>query len=253
MAPRIVRDNRTLVRAFAELREGDVVLGRIRMRPGEEGLLVDLQARGVRMLPSATAQLCSRSKVLQARILGEFMGPDTLAVHDRNDLLESLARLRDRRGLVCKLDRGNGGSGVFRFSTVEDVYTLAMLGQLPFPFVLQPLYSNCRDIRVVILGEAVDAYQRENPNNFRHNLHCGGRSRPWAMDGNLLALCRKIMARAGFPYAHLDFLVSESGDYWLSEINLRGGLRGSRFDQHRYRVEVERIHEQWLSRVLQEA
>jgi ribosomal protein S6--L-glutamate ligase len=51
------------------------------------------------------------------------------------------------------------------------------------------------------------------------------------------------MARADFPYAHLDFLISPTGETWLTEINLRGGLKGAELNQKDYLAQVERVHQ----------
>ena len=244
MKPRVITDNATLFAEYHALQAGDIVVGRIRMRPGEEALLTDLVSRGVHLIPSAVSQLTSRSKVLQARLLGRFMGPGTAPVYDLHDMLR-LVNSSDYRGrVICKLDRANAGTGILSFSSIEDVYSQAVLGNLVFPFVVQPFYPDCRDIRVVMLGETVEAYERHNPENFRHNLHCGGESRPWEVTPELLELCRTVMERAGFPYAHLDFLVTPEGNCMLTEINLRGGLRGARLNQQDYLARVALLHEQ---------
>jgi len=242
---RLITDNETLLRHYGELAAGDTVVGRLRLRPGEEHLLVDLQARGVRMIPSATSQLCSRSKVFQARILAGLMVPLTAPVYDLHGMMQMVSLYtREAAGpVICKLDRANGGTGILRFASIEDVYSQAALGVLPFPFVVQPFVRDCRDIRVVILGGIVDAYERHNPDNFRHNLHCGGRSNPLTPSRDQLRLCRQAMERAGFPYAFVDLLESGNGDCWLSEINLRGGLRGARLNQQEYLRAVEEIHQ----------
>lgn len=249
MGRRIVRDNQTLLKLYEELGSGDVVVGRVRMRPGEELLLLDLTARSVHFIPSALAQVCSRSKVLQARLLGRYMVPGTRAIHDWHDLMEAVS-FWGREGLgevVCKLDRANGGQGILWFQSIEEVVTQAVLGALAYPFVVQPFIRDCCDVRVVLLGETVDAYERYNPDNFRHNLHCGGVGRRWQLSGGEEKLCREVMARAGFPYAHVDLLVSGSGEVWLSEINLRGGLRGSRLTQDDYNRLVAQVHEELLA------
>ncbi len=246
---RLITDNETFLERYDELAAGDTVVGRLRLRPGEEHLLVDLQARGVRLIPSATSQLCSRSKVFQARILGRFMVPHTAPVYDRHDMMRLVGLYtREVDGpVVCKLDRANGGTGILRFASIEDLYSQAALGVLSYPFVVQPFVPGCRDIRIVVLGETVDAYERHNPDNFRHNLHCGGRSRPLEPTAAQMALCRQVMARAGFPYAFVDILVDARGGNWLSEINLRGGLRGARLDQQEYLQAVAAIHQRLLA------
>lgn len=251
MAPRLIESNADLDVRFQELKTGDVVVGRLRLRPGEEHLLLDLVARGVRLVPSAMSQWLSRSKVFQARVLGHFMVPATKPVYDLHDLMQLITEYgRDGVGrVVCKLDRANGGMGILLFASVEEVYTQAVLGSLFFPFVLQPFVDQARDIRVVLLGEHLEAYQRHNPHNFRHNLHCGGKGTPWQLDSAHLDLCRRVMARGEFPYAHIDLLLTPSGECWLNEINLRGGLRGARISQRDYLAAVEQVHARLLGEV----
>jgi ribosomal protein S6--L-glutamate ligase len=252
MGARIITDNQTLFLRYQELQAGDVVVGRIRLRPGEESLLVDLVSRGVHLVPSATAQLCSRSKVLQARLLGDFMGPGTSAVYDLHDMLRLFGEY-DGGKVICKLDRANAGTGILCFSSMEDVYNQAVLGSLAFPFVVQPFYADCRDIRVVLLDDVVEAYERHNPKNFRHNLHCGGVSRPWPLTEKQRQLCLRVMRRADFPYAHIDFLVSATGETWLTEINLRGGLKGASLNQADYLTLVEQVHRKMVAALTGEA
>lgn len=248
MAPREIKSNAELNACFQELRSGDRVVGRVRLRPGEEHLLFDLAARGVRMVPSAMSQWLSRSKVFQARILCPFMVPATRPVYDMHDLMQMVTEY-GRAGVgrvVCKLDRANGGMGILLFASVEEVYTQAVLGSLGFPFVVQPFIDRARDIRVVVLDDHLEAYQRYNPHNFRHNLHCGGEGTPWQLDTAQLELCRRVMARGEFPYAHIDLLMTPDGQNWLNEINLRGGLRGARISQVEYLAAVERVHARLL-------
>ena len=143
---------------------------------------------------------------------------------------------------MCKLDRANGGLGILLFSSIEDVYSQAVLGTLKFPFVVQPFIADSRDVRVIVLGEYTEAYQRHNPDNFRHNLHCGGKSSSWEMNEEQVALCRKVMQRADFPYACIDLLIDPDGRSWVNEINLRGGLSGADISQKDYLQAVDVIH-----------
>lgn len=240
--PRIVTDNHTLFRCFHELRAGDAVACRLRLKPGEEHLLLDLVSRGIVLFPSATAQWCSRSKVMQARLLGDWMLPCTMAVYDRHDLGQALNVFAGRGPLVCKLDQGNAGQGILYFDHVEAVNTQAMLATLLYPFVLQPFVHLARDVRVVLIGDYVEAYERRNPRTFRHNLHCGGASLPFALSQEQLDFCHRVMERAGFPYAHVDLLIREDGAFFLSEINLRGGIRGAMITATEYQERVRELH-----------
>jgi len=246
---KIYRDSSTFFGRYDTLNPGDAMVGRLRLKSGEEHLLLDLESRGIVLMPSATAQLCSRSKVYQTRVLGRFMVPGSQVVYTRHDMLE-VVTCYGRDGVdpvVCKLDRANGGVGILRFSSIEDVYNQAVLGTLAFPFVVQPFISEARDVRVVLLGEYVEAYERSNPNNFRNNLHCGGEATAWDLDRTQLDLCRAIMERAGFVYAHIDLLIAPDGAVYLNEINLRGGLKGAVIDQQGYLDRVASIHDGFVA------
>ena len=251
MKARIISSNKELFAGYETLQAGDIITGRVRLSPGQEHLLLDLVARGVRLIPSASAQLCSRSKVYQATILGSFMARETRVVYSMNDMLEVVTAY-GRAGIgsvVCKLDRANGGIGILKFASVEDVFSQAALKSLAFPFVLQPYMAGCKDVRVVFLGEIVEAYQRFNPDNFRHNLHCGGSSSPWTLTHEQRDFCKRVMRRAEFLYAHVDLLLLADGTHCLSEINLRGGLRGAAINQQDYNEQVRRIQERELAKI----
>lgn len=251
MSPRIIRSNAEFQACCDKLVAGDVIVGRLRLRAAEEHLLFDLAARGIRMIPSAMSQWLSRSKVFQARAFGQFMVPGTRPVYDVHDLLAQVSEYgRDGVGrVVCKLDRANGGLGILLFASIEEVYSQAVLGAIPFPFVVQPFVEQARDVRVVLLGDHLEAYQRHNPHNFRHNLHCGGQATPLFLENQQLELVRQVMARGGFPYAHVDLLVSPEGQTWLNEINLRGGLRGAMISQRDYLTAVELVNARLLNNI----
>lgn len=240
---RIVNDNSTLRRHYNDLAAGDLILGRIRLKATEEHLLLDLVSRGIELFPSALSQLASRSKTLQAMLFSPYLPPHTRAVHDLHDLLEAMNHF-NRQGIgrvVSKQDRSNAGQGVHLWDSVENVYNHASLGVLPFPFVLQPFYAGSHDIRAIVLGGYTEAYQRSNPDNFRNNLHMGGKSSPYCLSESQWSLCREVMARGQFAYAHLDLMVLSSGETYLTEINLRGGIRGAKITPQEYQERLKTL------------
>ncbi|MCK4839960.1 MAG: hypothetical protein KAS94_14240 [Desulfobulbaceae bacterium] len=244
---RLIPDNATLRTNFNSLKAGDVFIGRLRLKSTEENLVVDLLDRGVKLFPAGSAQLSCRSKVLQARMFTEYMVPGTRAIYDLHDLLEAINEYH-RLGhgqVVTKKDRANGGMGINLWSSAEDVFNQASFGAIPFPFVLQPFCQNCRDIRVIILDDYLEAYWRDNPNNFRNNLHCGGNSEPATLTTEQHDLCREVMARGGFPYGHIDLMISTDGATYLAEINLRGGLKGASIGPGEYRQKISDIHQRY--------
>lgn len=242
---RIIKDNNTFRSNYNDLVSGDLVLGRLRLKATEEHLLLDLVSRGIILFPSALSQLASRSKTFQTMLFSPYMPPHTRAVHDTHDLLEAMnhfSRLGISR-VVSKQDRSNAGQGVHLWDSVENVYNHASLGVLPFPFVLQPFHEGCQDIRVIVLGDYTEAYQRSNPANFRNNLHMGGKSTPCSLSEARWSLCREVMARGQFVYAHLDLMILTTGEAYLTEINLRGGIRGAKITPQEYREKVHILFE----------
>jgi ribosomal protein S6--L-glutamate ligase len=222
------------------------------MKPGEEQLLTDLAERGIKLIPSATAQLASRSKVFQTRIFSDFLLPLTRAIYDHHSLLQCISLYQKHKvsKVVLKRERKNGGLGIHLFSHIEDIYNLSAGGNFQYPFVIQPFQPDSRDIRVILLDDYHEAYERNNSHNFRNNLHCGGKSTPYALSRAQLDFCRIVMKRGKFPYGHIDLLLSGDNNYWLSEINLRGGLKGAKITLETYREKILAIQEKLLEEAI---
>ena len=238
--PRIIDTNDKFFACYNNLQAGDIVTCRLRLKYGEEHLLLDLLERGIQLIPSATSQLASRSKTFQARLLASLMIPHTVTIYDIHGLLEtvSLYGRYNIRKVVLKHDRKNAGLGIHLFQDIEDVYTQAANNVLPYPFVLQPFIKNSRDVRVIIIDDFIEAYERNNPDNFRNNLHCGGKASPFILSDKQLQLCRTAMKRGQYPYAHLDLMLTKDDETFLAEINLRGGMRGAVIDAKSYREKI---------------
>ena len=172
------------------------------------------------------------------------MIPDSATVHDLNDLMAIMPRYQ-RRGytkLVTKQDRANGGMGINLWPSIEDIFNQATLASFPFPFVIQPFQENCHDTRVIVIGDYLEAYRRNNPGNFRNNLHFGGTSEQISLSDEQRDLCRSVMVRGKFPYAHIDLMVTEKKQTYLAEINLRGGIRGAEISPAEYGHKIDEIH-----------
>ena len=182
------------------------------------------------------------------------MLPGTTVIYTIHDLLGVISHYGkcgiDR--VVLKQEGKNGGLGVFLFNSSEDIYSQAAINLHAFPFVVQPFIPSYQDLRVIIIGDYVEAYERSSSGGFRHNLHCGGYHRPAELTGLQLDLCRKIMKHGAFPYAHLDLMVKDDGTAYLTEINLRGGLRGAAIESSAYRLKIDEIHESLCAAALME-
>lgn len=242
---RLITNNRSLHDQYDQLSAGDLIVSRICLKKAQESLLLDLVDRGVVIFPSALSQLSSRSKCLQSRIFKKVMIPHTVAIHDRHDIQEAITSYQ-RHGIgkvITKHDCQNAGLGIHLWGSTEEVYSQASLGNMPFPFVLQPFIEDGRDIRVIVLDDYVEAYWRHNPHNFRNNLHFGGMSSPCELTDEQWEICQKVMRRGKYPYAHVDLMVAPDNTTWLAEINLRGGIKGAKIDPAAYRAKLNEIHQ----------
>jgi ribosomal protein S6--L-glutamate ligase len=253
-SPFIVRSLIELRRRYPELTAGDLVLGPLAVKPGEEIKLLDLKERDVIFFPPLLAQLVARTKTAQAQVLGDFMIPGTFVAYGIADLAAHLGDARLLGPVVTKRDRAHLGLGVSLWPSLEALHSLASLQPLPFPLVVQPFLAEARDLRVVLVGEYNEAYERINPQGFRKNLFQGGTFRPADLTPELRDFCRRAMARGKFPYAVLDVLLSPQGETYLSEINFHAGLKGSQLGQKEYRSRVKALLEdfqrQWESSLM---
>ncbi len=229
----IITNNRELKSKYNQLGAGDIFVGTISSKHLKQTLLLDLLERGVCCLPSPLSQILNSSKVAQTYILNRWMIPLTTVILRRMDLIDAITRYT-KNGIdtvVTKQDHMHCGHGVRRWDTMETLYNYLGFSESSYPFVLQPYVENFVDVRVLIVGDYVESYIRENPYNFRNNIASGGKSRPFALNKARKHLCREIMKRGKFPYAHIDLLIMDSGECYLSEIALNGGTKGARINR----------------------
>jgi glutathione synthase/RimK-type ligase-like ATP-grasp enzyme len=242
---------RELDRRFEALAAGDVVSGPLPARYLRPALAADLMERGVHCVPSVLCQLLSRSKCSQAVLLRPWMAPHTQVIARRAELMEAVGYC-GRHGIsevVTKQEGMHCGHGIRRWDSAEALYNSVAFTDSAYPFVLQPFLPDIRDVRVIVVGDYVEAYVRENLYNFRANLAAGGAGRPLAMDAAAERLCRTVMTRGRFPYAHIDLHLRAGGACWLSEIALDGGIAAARID----RSELKRRKQEVLERLAQAA
>jgi glutathione synthase/RimK-type ligase-like ATP-grasp enzyme len=215
---------------FEALGPGDVVVGHLPGKYLRGALAADLLERGVRCVPSVFCQLLSRSKIAQAVVFRRWMAPHTLTVSRRVELMDAVNYCGQHRigAVVTKQEGMHCGHGIRRWENAEVLYNTVAFTDAAFPFVLQPYMAGISDVRVIVVGDYVEAYLRENFYNFRSNLAAGGTSRPLAMDAAAEGLCRQVMERGRFPYAHVDLQLTAEGVCYLSEIALDGGISAAR-------------------------
>ncbi len=225
----IIRGNRKLKELYQKLRPGDIFIGTVVSRYLKQSVLVDLVERGVHCFPSPLSQVINNSKVMQALVFKDQMLQHTLAIERRIELIDAI-NLYNRHNIgpvITKENHMHCGYGIRRWETVESLYSHAALLESSYPFVLQPFLEDFTDVRIIVAGDYVEAYERQNPYNFRKNISSGGKSYPYILDKDKEKFCRNIMDRGKFPFAHIDLHIMENGEHFLSEIALNGGIKGA--------------------------
>ena len=225
----IISGNRKLKELYHKLDPGDIFIGSLVSKHLKQSMLIDLLERGVHCFPSPLSQVINSSKVMQALVFKDLMLPHTQAITRRVELVDAI-NLYNKHSVgpvVTKENHMHCGYGVRRWETVESLYSHTALLESSYPFVLQPFLKNFTDVRIIIVGDYVEAYSRHNPHNFRMNISSGGTSSSYLLDKDKEALCRSIMNRGKFPFAHIDLHILESGECFLSEIALNGGIKGA--------------------------
>jgi ribosomal protein S6--L-glutamate ligase len=229
----IVKSNRELRALYHELSAGDVFIGNLSLKHLKQTMLIDMLERGINCLPSPLSQILSSSKSAQAFVLRDWMLPLTAVIPRRTQLIEAVNTFNKHNigPVVTKQDSMHCGHGVRRWESIETLYSFMALSESSYPFVLQPWREKFTDIRVIIAADYVEAYSRYNPHNFRVNITLGGTGSAYDLDEKKEAFCRSAMQRGKFPFAHIDLMLLESGECYLAEISLNGGVKGARINR----------------------
>lgn len=225
----IIRSSRELKALFHDLGPGDIFIGMLAYKHLKQSVLIDLLERGVTCLPSPLSQNLNRSKIAQALIFKDWMAPHTSVITRRMDLMDTINQYNKHgiTAVVTKEDHLHCGHGIRRWQNIETLYSFMALSESSYPFLVQPFLDDLTDVRVIIAGEYTEAYVRYNPDNFRMNISSGGKYYPHALNQEQEKFCRSVMERGKFPYAHLDLQITPSGECYLAEIALNGGIKGA--------------------------
>jgi len=229
-----------IVRGKSELREkydvfgrDDIFIGTLTGRGAQHLMLVDLLERGVKCYPSPLSQILNGSKVAQVIVLHNYMSPHTFAISRRQELMEAINIYNQHKigSVVTKADRMHCGHGIRKWETIEILYNYISHKNSEYPFVLQPFIESFTDVRVIIVGGYIEAYARENPDNFRQNISSGGKSSSYLLNHKQEIFSKEVIDRGKFPYGHVDLQVIDNGICYLSEIALNGGIKGARISR----------------------
>lgn len=130
---------------------------------------------------------------------------------------------------VIKPDNGSSGQGVALIGNDEelDAYLADLKPGVAYMAQEYVATSRGRDLRVVMLnGECLMSFVRQSTNEdeFRSNLHLGGKIVDFEPDEQTKELCRKVAALYDLPVLGLDLMFADDG-FVLTEVNSYPGLR----------------------------
>jgi RimK family alpha-L-glutamate ligase len=213
--------------ALAQLRPGDVALGRLDVCPTvddvEPGLaeLAALEARGVLVLNPPSALMTSHDKLLTARALRRAGVP-----HPATGLIFPGSRTPLEPPVVLKPRFGSWGRDVLRCDDAASLASaLRQLESRPWfrtqgALVQDLIPPRGYDLRIVVAcGEVVGAIERRAaPGEWRTNVQLGGTRRPVEPSQQARELALAAAAAAGADLVGVDLLPAYGG-YVVIEIN----------------------------------
>ena len=173
----------------------------------------------------------SRDKLRCLQILSRHhIGiPKTTFVRDKKDVLPAIERVGGAP-VVIKLIEGTQGIGVLLADTIKSAEAIIELLQSQRQNVLVQKFvseSKGRDIRAFVVGDQVVASMRRvaQGQEFRSNVHRGGRTERVDMDPQFQETAVRAAQIMGLRIAGVDILESKDGPQ-VMEVNSSPGLEG---------------------------
>lgn len=173
----------------------------------------------------------SRDKLRCLQILSRHhIGiPKTTFVRDKKDVLPAIARVGGAP-VVIKLIEGTQGIGVLLAENIKSAEAIIELLQSQKQNVLVQKFvseSKGRDIRAFVVGDQVVAAMRRvaQGQEFRSNVHRGGRTESVELDENYQQTAVRAAQIMGLRIAGVDMLEGETGPQ-VMEVNSSPGLEG---------------------------
>jgi ribosomal protein S6--L-glutamate ligase len=173
----------------------------------------------------------SRDKLRALQILSRHqIGiPATTFVRNQKDVLPAIERIGGAP-VVIKLLEGTQGVGVILAETVSIAKAIIETMQSTRQNVLVQKFvseSKGRDIRAFVVGDRVVAAMRRvaQGNEFRSNVHRGGKAEPVVLDEEFRRTSVRAAQIMGLRVAGVDMLEGKDGPQ-VMEVNSSPGLEG---------------------------
>jgi RimK family alpha-L-glutamate ligase len=214
--------------AAEQARPGDLVIGRLDVRPTLDGVqpglgrLLELRERGIRVVNGADVLVATHDKLVTARLLSAAAIPQPAWAHAADE--EALPGFAPP--YVVKPRFGSWGRDVFRCETEAELRAcLRRLRRRPWfgrrgTLVQELISPRGFDLRLIVsAGVVVGAVERiAAPGEWRTNIALGGSRRPTTPGPDACLLATAAAAAVGGELVGID-LVPHEGGWRVIEIN----------------------------------
>jgi RimK family alpha-L-glutamate ligase len=225
-APRLVAGEEALERC-------DAALVRIIPRGSLEQIVfrVDalhwLESLGVAVMNAARAIERSVDKFYTSALL-EAAGLPTPRTVVTEHLDAAMAAFAEMRDVIVKPLFGSNGRGMVRVSDEEIAYRVFKALELERAvfYVQQAIPHPGRDVRALVVGDAVVAAAWRSAPGWRTNLARGARAEKADLPREWEELAQRAARAAGAEYAGVDLLPASDGRVYVLEVNAIPGWRG---------------------------
>ncbi|MDH3300663.1 MAG: RimK family alpha-L-glutamate ligase [Acidimicrobiia bacterium] len=226
-------DHHDLLYRGDQVADYDAILPRIGASITFYGMAVVRQFEQMDVYTPTTADAIanSRDKLRSIQLLARnsIPIPDTTFVRDRGDVRPAIERVGGAP-VVIKLLEGAQGIGVILAPEAKVAETVIETLQWTKQNVLIQRFvseSRGRDIRALVVGDQVIAAMRRigKGDEFRSNVHRGGRTEPVELDDRSKKIAVRAAHTMGLRIAGVDMLEGASGPL-VMEVNSSPGLEG---------------------------
>ncbi|HEY8945403.1 MAG TPA: RimK family alpha-L-glutamate ligase, partial [Polyangiaceae bacterium] len=216
-----------------QLSRYDAVIPRIGASVSSYGTAIvrQFEQMGIFTLNSAQAIGASRDKLRALQVLArhEIGVPPTAFVRDRAGIRAAVEQVGGAP-VIIKLIEGSQGAGVILADTVKgaeailETLLLSRQSAVVQKFVSE---SRGRDLRAFVVGDRVVAamQRRAAPDEYRSNVHRGGRTANARLGPELERTAIRAAQILGLHVAGVDLIESKTGPLVL-EVNSSPGLEG---------------------------
>ncbi len=226
-------DHHDLLYRGQQVADYDAIVPRIGASITFYGMAVVRQFEQMDVYTPTTADAIanSRDKLRSIQLLARnsIPIPDTTFVRDRGDVRPAIERVGGAP-VVIKLLEGTQGIGVILAPEANVAETVIETLQWTKQNVLIQRFvseSRGRDIRALVVGDQVIAAMRRigKGDEFRSNVHRGGRTEPVELDDRSRRIAVRAAHTMGLRIAGVDMLEGATGPL-VMEVNSSPGLQG---------------------------